>query len=150
MASRILVVEDEKHLAEALGHNLNFEGYNSVVVGDGEAALERLGSEDFDLVLLDVMLPGISGFDVCERLREAGNRVPVLFLTARNTDADRLGGLRHGGDDYMTKPFLLEEIVLRIRGILRRQEWYQTPMAERGIFRFGDNEVNFRTFRASR
>jgi two-component system, OmpR family, alkaline phosphatase synthesis response regulator PhoP len=148
MSSRILIVEDEKHLAEALAHNLKFEGYDTLVVGDGETALERVGAEDYDLLVLDVMLPGISGFDLCERLRESGNRVPVLFLTARNTDADRLAGLRHGGDDYMTKPFLLEELVLRIRGILRRQEWYQTPVAERGIFRFGDNEVNFRTFRA--
>ncbi len=148
MSSRILIVEDEKHLAEALAHNLKFEGYDTLVVGDGETALERVGAEDYDLLVLDVMLPGISGFELCERLRESGNRVPVLFLTARNTDADRLAGLRHGGDDYMTKPFLLEELVLRIRGILRRQEWYQTPVAERGIFRFGSNEVNFRTFRA--
>jgi DNA-binding response OmpR family regulator len=148
MPSRILIVEDEKHLAEALAHNLKFEGYDTQVVGDAETALERLGAEDFDLAVLDVMLPGMSGFELCERLRESGNRVPVLFLTARNTDTDRLAGLRHGGDDYMTKPFLLEELVLRIRGILRRQEWYQTPVAERGIFRFGDNEVNFRTFRA--
>jgi two-component system alkaline phosphatase synthesis response regulator PhoP len=148
MASRILIVEDEKHLAEALAHNLKFEGYETVMVGDGEAATQKLAAEDFDLVVLDVMLPGISGFDVCARLREAGNRVPVLFLTARNTDADRIAGLRHGGDDYMTKPFLLEELVLRIKGILRRQDWYQTPVAERGIFKFGDNEVNFRTFRA--
>jgi two-component system alkaline phosphatase synthesis response regulator PhoP len=148
MSSRILIVEDEKHLAEALAHNLKFEGYDTLVVGDGETALERLGAEDYDLLVLDVMLPGISGFELCERLRESGNRVPVLFLTARNTDADRLAGLRHGGDDYMTKPFLLEELVLRIRGILRRQDWYQTPVAERGIFRFGTNEVNFRTFRA--
>ena len=148
MPSRILIVEDEKHLAEALAHNLKFEGYDTHVVGDGEPGLERLGAEDYDLVVLDVMLPGISGFELCERLRESGNRVPVLFLTARNTDTDRLAGLRHGGDDYMTKPFLLEELVLRIRGILRRQEWYQTPVAERGVFHFGDNEVNFRTFRA--
>jgi DNA-binding response OmpR family regulator len=148
MTSRILIVEDEKHLAEALAHNLNFEGYETVVVGDGETALERLSGEDFDLLVLDIMLPGISGLDVCERLREAGNRVPVLFLTARTTDADRITGLRHGGDDYMTKPFLLEELALRIKGILRRQEWYQTPVAERGIFKFGPNEVNFRTFKA--
>lgn len=148
MAHRILIVEDEKHLAEALAHNLKFEGYDTTVAGDGESALERTASEDFDLVVLDVMLPGISGFEVCDRLREVGNRVPVLFLTARNTDVDRLSGLRHGGDDYMTKPFLLEEVVLRIGGILRRQQWYQTPVAERGIFRFGENEVNFRTFRA--
>jgi len=148
MASKILIVEDEKHLAEALAHNLKFEGYDTTVVGDGEAALDRLAAEESDLLVLDVMLPGISGFEVCERLREMGNRVPVLFLTARNTDADRLQGLRHGGDDYMTKPFLLEELVLRIKGILRRQEWYQTPVADRGVFRFGDSEVNFRTFRA--
>jgi two-component system alkaline phosphatase synthesis response regulator PhoP len=148
MTSRILIVEDEKHLAEALAHNLRFEGYETVVVGDGETALERVSAEDFDLVVLDIMLPGISGLDVCARLREAGNRVPVLFLTARATDADRIAGLRHGGDDYMTKPFLLEELALRIKGILRRQEWYQTPVAERGIFKFGPNEVNFRTFKA--
>ena len=149
MASRILIVEDEKHLAEALAHNLKFEGYDAHVVGDGESALERLSNEDFELVVLDIMLPGISGLEVCERVREAGNRVPVLFLTAKNTDADRLEGLRHGGDDYLTKPFLLEELVLRIKGILRRQEWYQTPVAERGVFKFGDNEVNFRTFKAT-
>lgn len=149
MPHRILIVEDEKHLAEALAHNLKFEGYDAFVVGDGEAALERLTGEDWDLVLLDIMLPGMSGLEVCDRLRELGNRVPVLFLTARTTDADRLAGLRHGGDDYMTKPFLLEELVLRIGGILRRQQWYQTPVAERGIFRFGGNEVNFRTFQAS-
>jgi two-component system, OmpR family, alkaline phosphatase synthesis response regulator PhoP len=148
MASRVLIVEDEKHLAEALAHNLKFEGYDTSVVGDGEAALERLANDEFELIVLDVMLPGISGFDVCERLREAGNRMPILFLTARNTDADRISGLRRGGDDYMTKPFLLEELVLRIHGILRRQEWYQTPIAERGVFRFGNNEVNFRTFKA--
>ncbi|HYB23576.1 MAG TPA: response regulator, partial [Solirubrobacteraceae bacterium] len=148
MPSRVLIVEDEKHLAEALAHNLKFEGYDTAMVSDGESALEQLAAEDCDLVVLDVMLPGISGFEVCERLREGGNRVPVLFLTARNTDADRIAGLRHGGDDYMTKPFLLEELVLRIRGILRRQEWYQTPVADRGIFKFGDNEVNFRTFKA--
>jgi two-component system alkaline phosphatase synthesis response regulator PhoP len=148
MASRILIVEDEKHLAEALAHNLKFEGYDTSVVGDAEIALERIGVQEYDLLVLDVMLPGMSGFDLCERLRESGNRVPVLFLTARNTDTDRLAGLRHGGDDYMTKPFLLEELVLRIKGILRRQDWYQTPVAERGIFRFGDSEVNFRTFRA--
>jgi two-component system, OmpR family, alkaline phosphatase synthesis response regulator PhoP len=148
VAYRILIVEDEKHLAEALAHNLKFEGYDAVAVGDGETALERLAAEEWDLVVLDVMLPGISGFEVCERVRELGNRLPVLFLTVRNTDADRLAGLRHGGDDYMTKPFLLEELVLRIGGILRRQEWYQTPVAERGVFRFGENEVNFRTFQA--
>ncbi|MEW6338692.1 MAG: response regulator transcription factor [Acidobacteriota bacterium] len=148
MGSRILIVEDEKHLAEALAHNLKFEGYDTMVVGDGESALGRLAEEDFDMLVLDVMLPGVSGLEVCERLREGGNRVPVLFLTAKNTDADRLQGLRHGGDDYMTKPFLLEELVLRIKGILRRQDWYQTPVAERGIFKFGDGEVNFRTFRA--
>lgn len=148
MASRILIVEDEKHLAEALAHNLKFEGYDTHVAGDGESALERISNEDFELVVLDIMLPGISGLEVCERIREAGNRVPVLFLTAKNTDADRLEGLRQGGDDYMTKPFLLEELALRIKGILRRQEWYQTPVAERGVFKFGDNEVNFRTFKA--
>jgi DNA-binding response OmpR family regulator len=148
MGSRILIVEDEKHLAEAVAHNLKFESYDAHVVGDGETALERLSAEDFDLVVLDIMLPGISGLEVCERIRDAGNRVPVLFLTAKNTDADRLAGLRHGGDDYVTKPFLLEELVLRIKGILRRQEWYQTPVAERGVFKFGDNEVNFRTFKA--
>lgn len=148
MAAKILVVEDEKHLAEALAHNLRFEGYEATVTHDGEQALERLSNEDFDLVVLDVMLPGISGFEVCQRLRDMGNRVPILFLTAKSSDADRLQGLRQGGDDYMTKPFLLEELVLRIKGILRRQEWFKTPVAERGVFRFGDSEINFRTFKA--
>ncbi|MGD9253988.1 MAG: response regulator transcription factor [Holophagae bacterium] len=148
MKRHILIVDDEEHLADALAHNLQFEGYSTSVAHDGEEALRMVGSIQFDLVVLDIMMPKMDGLEVCRRLRATGNTVPILFLTAKSADADRLLGLKAGADDYLAKPFLLEELILRIHGIFRRQDWYQSAPEEHEVFRFGDNEVNFRTYEA--
>ncbi len=148
MKRHILIVEDEAHLAEALAHNLQFEGYATTVAHDGEEGLKLANTMQFDLILLDIMMPRMDGLEVCRRLRAAGSRVPILFLTARASEADRILGLKVGADDYIPKPFVLEELILRIQGIFRRQEWYSSPVTQGDVFRFGDNEINFSTFEA--
>jgi two-component system alkaline phosphatase synthesis response regulator PhoP len=145
---RILVVEDDPYLAAGLVENLRAEGYTVDQAGDGRAALEQLGAQAYGLILLDVMLPHIDGFTVCRTLRERGDNTPVLFLTARGDPADRVRGLEAGGDDYLPKPFHLKELLLRVRAILRRWDWYQSAAAESAVLRFGENEVDFRAFRA--
>ena len=129
--SRVLVVEDEQHLAEGLRFNLEAEGYQVQLVDAGEAALEKLKTESqsFDVVILDVMLPGMSGFDVVSRMRESGQFVPTLILTARGHADDVLQGFAAGADDYLTKPFELSILIARIRGLLRRREWLRAAVA---------------------
>lgn len=144
---RILVVEDDPYLAAGLLENLCAEGYTVDQAGDGRTALERLATQAYGLVLLDVMLPQIDGFTVCRTVRERGDNTPVLFLTARGDPADRVRGLEAGGDDYLPKPFHLKELLLRVRAILRRWDWYQSAAAETAVLRFGENEVDFRAFR---
>ncbi len=148
MKKHILIVEDEAHLAEALAHNLQFEGYSTTVAYDGEEGLRLAQTMQFDLILLDIMMPKMDGLEVCRRIRATGSRVPILFLTAKSSDADRLLGLKVGADDYIPKPFLLEELILRIQGIFRRQDWYRTPPEQKDVFTFGDNTINFLTFEA--
>lgn len=148
MKKHILIVEDEKHLAEALSHNLQYEGYATTTAFDGEQGLKLAQSIHFDLIVLDIMMPKLDGLEVCRRIRAGGSRVPVLFLTAKSSDADRVLGLKIGADDYMAKPFLLEELMLRIQGILRRQDWYRSAPEEQETLRFGENEVNFLTYGA--
>ena len=122
--TRILVVEDEAHIAEGLQFNLEAEGYETEVVGDGKTASERLRDGDgFDLVVLDLMLPGMSGFEVVKRMRAAGNFTPVLILTAKNDPEDVVRGIEDGADEYLFKPFRLEELLARVRGVLRRRRW---------------------------
>ena len=123
--SRVLVVEDEAHLAQGLRFNLEAEGYAAEVVGDGEAATERLlaQNESFDVVVLDIMLPGKDGFSVVSELRAARNYVPVLMLTARGRPEDVLKGFASGADDYLAKPFDLSILLARLQGLLRRSEW---------------------------
>jgi DNA-binding response OmpR family regulator len=126
MKASVLIVEDEKHLADGLRFNLEAEGYRVETVGDGETALAKLTAGDatpFDVVILDVMLPGISGFTVASELREAGQFVPVLMLTARGRPEDVLSGFEAGADDYLPKPFELAILLARLRGLLRRREW---------------------------
>lgn len=123
--NRILVVEDEQHLAEGLRFNLEAEGYQVDVVETGEAALERIAQTDFDVVVLDVMLPGKDGFTVMSELREAGQFVPTLMLTARGQPEDVLKGFAAGADDYLAKPFELSILIARIRGLLRRRQWLE-------------------------
>jgi DNA-binding response OmpR family regulator len=128
--SRVLVVEDEQHLAEGLRFNLEAEGYQVQLVDTGEAALDKLKAEaaGFDVVILDVMLPGISGFGVISQMRESGQFVPTLMLTARGHADDVLQGFAAGADDYLTKPFELSILIARIRGLLRRREWLRATV----------------------
>ena len=147
--NRILVVEDEKHLAEGLRFNLEAEGYEVEVVETGEAALDLLigASDGFDVAVLDVMLPGIDGFEVVSKMREAGNFVPTLMLTARGHSDDVLKGFASGADDYLPKPFELSILLARIQGLLRRREWLRLRPApvesEENTFTFGDKSVYF-------
>jgi len=147
---RVLVVEDDPHLAAGVLENLRAEGYEVAQVGDGRAALEWLRAGSCALIVLDVMLPELDGLAVCRTLRDEGNNTPVLFLTARGDPADRVRGLEAGGDDYLAKPFHLEEFLLRVRAILKRWDWYRSASstAATAVLRFGGNEVDFRTFRA--
>jgi two-component system alkaline phosphatase synthesis response regulator PhoP len=148
---RLLIVEDDEHLARGLCRNLELEGFETFSVGSGEAALAALGegTDRPDLLVLDIMLPGIDGLEVCRRLRNDGNSIPILFLTARGSDADRVLGLRLGADDYLTKPFVIEELVLRVRGILRRTAWSQSPSQTGPIVEIGQWKVDLSTMRAS-
>jgi two-component system alkaline phosphatase synthesis response regulator PhoP len=146
----VLVVEDDTNLAAGVMENLRAEGYEVSLAGDGEQALSWLATHGCALVILDVMLPGADGLTVCRTLRERGNTTPVLFLTARGDPADRVRGLEAGGDDYLAKPFHLQEFLLRVRAILRRWDWYRSASAtaDTAVLRFGGNEVDFRVFRA--
>lgn len=148
---RLLVVEDDEHLARGLCRNLEMEGFSVTSVGSGEEALVALdgNSPAPDLLVLDIMLPGIDGLEVCKRLRDAGNPIPILFLTARGSDADRILGLRLGADDYLTKPFVVEELVLRTRGILRRAAWSMSPLQTAPVVDIGQWQVDLGTMRAS-
>ncbi len=119
MKKRILVIEDDAALARVLRDNLVFDGFDVVCVTDGEAALRHVGASAPDLVVLDIMLPDMSGFDLCGVLRQGG-RTPIIMLTARSQKADKLRGLNLGADDYITKPFDLEELLARVRAVLRR------------------------------
>ncbi len=118
--ARLLVVDDEPALREALQSSLEFEGYRVATASDGQAALDALAREGYDAVLLDVMMPRLDGLTACRRLRAAGNHVPVLMLTARDAVGDRVSGLDAGADDYLVKPFELDELLARVRALLRR------------------------------
>jgi hypothetical protein len=148
--THLLIVEDELDLAAGLRFNLEQEGYVVDLAETGEDALQMLlgpQKKDYDLVVLDVMLPGISGFDVAEEMRRNGQFVPILMLTARGHSEDVLKGFTAGADDYLTKPFELEILIARIRGLLRRGEWIraQSPAQppEPETFVFGDKSVHY-------
>jgi DNA-binding response OmpR family regulator len=154
--SHLLIVEDERHIAEGLRFNLEAERYAVDVAETGEAALEALERARFDAVVLDVMLPGISGFDVIAHMRQAGNLTPTLMLTARSQPDDVLHGFEAGADDYLTKPFELAILIARIRSLLRRTAWARaasadetpahpdTPGEPRDQFEFAGKHVDFR------
>ncbi|MGA8238186.1 MAG: response regulator transcription factor [Candidatus Sulfotelmatobacter sp.] len=155
--SRVLVVEDEAHLAQGLRFNLEAEGYSAEVVGDGEAATDRLlnNKENFDAVVLDIMLPGKDGFSVVSELRAARNYVPVLMLTARGQPEDVLKGFAAGADDYLPKPFELSILLARLQGLMRRSQWMrggrespdavQAASDSRGVSDFGTFSFSGRT-----
>ena len=137
--ARILIVEDEQHLAEGLLYNLRSEGYEAAVARDGQEAMDRFEEGVWSLIVLDLMLPRIDGFEVARRIRQADPRVPILMLTARASDEDRVRGLECGADDYLTKPFHLRELCLRVQGMLKRSSWYRTLPGEDDVYRFGRN-----------
>jgi len=136
--AKILVVEDEPAIALGLKNDLKLEGYSVDVVGDGETALRRAGREAFDLILLDLMLPRKDGLAVCRELRHAGIRTPIIMLTAKAQEAEKVLGLELGADDYVTKPFSPLELRARVKAILRRAS-AEAPE----VYRFGDIEVDF-------
>ena len=147
-APRILLVEDEPSLVVTLTDRLEAEGYRVETSGDGDEALARAAAGAFDLVILDVMLPGRNGFDVCRDLRQRGLQVPILMLTARAQVVDRVVGLKLGADDYLTKPFEMLELLARVEALLRRA---RTPIAPSvGAYAFGEVQVDFRRAEVSR
>ncbi len=148
MAERILIVEDEEHIAAGLKLNLEAEGFETTHVADGLSAIAEIRSGKHDLVLLDVMLPGVSGFDVCEKVRAEGNHIAILFLTARDSDDARVRGLELGGDDYITKPFSIRELILRIRAMFRRSEWYRQQPEHGTMLEFGKSRIDLAAYNA--
>lgn len=131
----VLVIEDEPQMRSMLTDNLEFEGYQVTAVASGEEGLAALASQPFALLLLDVMLPGQSGFEVCSTIRARGTRLPIIVLTARTHERDRVKGLDLGADDYVSKPFSVRELLARVRAQVRRDDWHALPGAE---FSFGD------------
>lgn len=155
MDKHILIVEDEQHLAVGIKYNLEAEGYRVTTVGDGPKALELLESEGpVDLIILDIMLPGMSGYTVCETLRDKGLDMPVLILSARTLTEDRTRGFETGADQYLTKPFELDELLSRVKNLISLYERRATgrPATPAGdddrptLFQFGNNTVNFATY----
>lgn len=143
----VLIVEDEVAMAKGLQDNLEFEGYRVDLAFDGSEGLEKALNESYQLILLDVMLPGISGFDICKTLRSKGLKVPIIMLTAKAEEIDKVLGLEFGADDYLTKPFSLRELLARIRALLRRVENHQPETDHRDI-QIGNLLVNFAAYTA--
>jgi two-component system, OmpR family, alkaline phosphatase synthesis response regulator PhoP len=142
MNERILLVEDEPGLRITLSDRLRSEGYHVETAADGEEGLERAAGEPFDLIVLDIMLPRMSGLNVCRDLRQRGFTMPILMLTARGQTVDKVIGLKLGADDYMTKPFEMPELLARIEALLRRAR--QMPVQPGAIHRFGSIQVDLR------
>jgi two-component system alkaline phosphatase synthesis response regulator PhoP len=139
--TRILIVEDEPAMVAGLRDNFEYEGYEVISAGDGVAGLERALADDPDLVVLDVMMPRLSGLDLCKQLKAKRPSVPVIMLTARGQEIDKVVGLELGADDYVTKPFSVRELMARVKAVLRRV----SPQASAPeVYRFGDVEVNLR------
>lgn len=141
----ILIVEDDRAIAKGLATNLEFEGHSVSHILRGDEAVDRVGSTRPDLLILDVMLPGLSGFEVCRQIRRTDRRLPILLLTARSDDVDKVMGLDLGADDYLTKPFSLTELLARVRALLRRQD-RMTAAAKPERLAFGDAELDFAKF----
>jgi len=142
VTSKLLVVDDEPNIRDLLAASLRFAGFEVVTAADGRSALRAVEAEQPDLIVLDVMLPDMDGYTVTRRLRERGGQVPVLFLTAKDATEDKVHGLTVGGDDYVTKPFSLEEVVARIRAILRRGRPTDPASGDEAVLRAADVELN--------
>ena len=146
MKKRILVVEDEKDLADTIKLNLELEDYHPIVVNDGLDAISAFKEQSFDLVILDIMIPSINGIEVCENIRLQDSSVPIMFLSAKSRSEDRILGLKKGGDDYLTKPFNLEELILRISNLIARNQTNTSNTIT--TYSFGENSVDFDSYEA--
>ena len=146
MKKRILVVEDEKDLADTIKLNLELEDYHPIVVNDGLDAIAAFKEQSFDLVILDIMIPSINGIEVCENIRLQDSSLPIMFLSAKSRSEDRILGLKKGGDDYLTKPFNLEELILRISNLIARNETNTSNTIT--TYSFGKNSVDFDSYEA--
>jgi two-component system, OmpR family, alkaline phosphatase synthesis response regulator PhoP len=142
MDSRILIVEDENGLATAIKDRLSKEGYTVRVAKDGLLGLELATQESFDLIILDLLLPGQNGLEICQKLRHMGSSTPILMLTARRQTVDKVAGLKAGGDDYLTKPFQMAELLARVEALLRRAKPRNEPL---GRYQFGAIHVDLRS-----
>ena len=141
--SKILLVEDEETLAVGLEFNLVEEGYLVEWAKDGREAVSLFESDNFDMIILDIMLPYIDGFEIAKIVRKANPQMPILMLTARTSKGDMVKGLELGADDYITKPFHLKELLLRVKGMLKRKAWYQKETSNEPVYSFGRNKINF-------
>ena len=142
--TNILLVEDEENLHEALKLNLVMEGYSITSAFNGTAALKAIANEYFDLIILDIMLPEIDGISIIETVRVNANEVPILILSAKNSSADRVLGLKKGADDYLTKPFNLEELLLRVAKLIEKNKKLQVKDAIGDQYEFGNNKIDFK------
>jgi two-component system alkaline phosphatase synthesis response regulator PhoP len=145
---RILLVEDEESLRKIISLNLIHEGYEVQSTGDGQAALQLIESQHFDLFILDIMLPGINGIDICQKVRLQNQTVGIIFISAKDTSADRILGLRSGADDYLVKPFSLEELLLRVQSVIKRTAEHQAPSAITHA-KIGKFNIDFINYEAS-
>lgn len=150
MTQQILIVEDEASIRHSLSLNLELEGYEVTACADAAQAMDQFQSRQFDLILLDIMLPGMSGLDLCAHFRLTDRTVPVLMLTARDAPEDRIAGLRTGADDYLTKPFHLEELLLRIANLIKRRPTGNTNAETTGsdVYTFDRYRIDFSAFEA--
>ena len=147
MEKRILLVEDEEHLIDAIKLNLEIEGYIVKVAEDGKKAIDLWENQRFDLILLDVMLPNVDGLTVCETIRLKDSEIPILILSAKGSSTDKIQGLKAGADDYLLKPFNLEELLLRIQILIKKGEKLRQSRPEvNDEYKFGENLVNFSTY----
>lgn len=144
---RILLVEDEESISNLIKINLELDNYAVVACGNGKKAVEVFRNERFDLIILDIMLPGMNGIEVCQQIRLTDSSIPILMLSARSQPEDRIKGLKKGADDYLSKPFVLEELLLRIQKLLQRSK--EDIKSEMEAYSFGNNHVDFNTFEAT-
>ena len=147
MPGKVLIVEDDQAMAVALRDGFEYEGYAVQVARDGSSGLRLATERDIDLIILDVMLPKMSGFDVCKQLRSSGNATPIIMLTARGQEIDKVVGLKIGADDYVTKPFSFMELMARVEALLRRTSRQAEQLDS---FQFGEIVINFKRFEVSR